>query len=323
MFDKKTGIQIMNQYSQEREPFLFVIDYRLEKIILRRQNEIDPRKILFQFNKFAENTGKSSRKVPVINRTKPVSFEEYRTAFDRVQQEIKNGNTYLLNLTFQTPIDIQATLSEIYHSVHSKYKIVINNEFVSFSPETFIKIQGDRIFSYPMKGTIDAALPGAKEILLNDPKEKAEHYTIVDLIRNDLSRVAEKVSVEKFRYISTVEAQERNLLQVSSEIVGKLRPAYRQNIGDMLAALLPAGSVTGAPKKKTCAIINEVENYPRHFYTGVAGYFDGYELDSCVLIRFIENHNGKFYFKSGGGITAYSRALDEYQELLQKVYIAR
>ena len=89
----------------------------------------------------------------------------------------------------------------------------------------------------------------------------------------------------------------------------------------MLKKMLPAGSVTGAPKNKTVEIIQNAETYERGFYTGIAGFFDGMSLDSCVLIRFIEQRNGKFYFKSGGGITAKSEMKSEYEELKQKIYV--
>jgi para-aminobenzoate synthetase component I len=111
------------------------------------------------------------------------------------------------------------------------------------------------------------------------------------------------------------------LLQVSSEIRGELPNDYYSRLGDIVFEMLPAGSVTGAPKMKTLEIIAEAENYDRGFYTGIAGYFDGKNLDSCVLIRFIENENGKLFYKSGGGITTQSNVNEEYQELIDKIYV--
>ena len=139
-----------------------------------------------------------------------------------------------------------------------------------------------------MKGTLDARLPNARELLRNDPKERAEHATITDLIRNDLSRVAEQVTVERYAYIDEITTHRGPLLQMSSEIVGTLTPEYRDRLGSMLFELLPAGSITGAPKKKTVEIIRTAEHYERGFYTGVMGIFDGERLDSAVMIRFVE-----------------------------------
>jgi para-aminobenzoate synthetase component 1 len=236
-------------------------------------------------------------------------------------ENIKNGNTYLLNLTFPTKINTNYALEEIFYSSKAKYKLYCDNKLVVFSPETFVQIQNGKISSCPMKGTIDASVENAEEILLNDEKEIAEHNTIVDLIRNDLSIVAKNVKVEKFRYVETVKTSVKTLLQTSSLISGELRDDYNENIGTLMLSLLPAGSISGAPKKKTVEVIKEVENYSRGYYTGIFGVFDGINLDSAVMIRFIENINGEFYFKSGGGITFMSNPEAEYQEMIDKVYV--
>jgi para-aminobenzoate synthetase component 1 len=195
------------------------------------------------------------------------------------------------------------------------------DELVLFSPETFVKIENGKIFSFPMKGTIDAGINNAEEIIINDQKEIAEHNTIVDLIRNDLSIVSQNVVVEKFRYIEKIETNDKHLLQVSSKIVGELPEDYRSNLGNIIFQLLPAGSISGAPKKKTLEIIKEVEPEPRNYYTGIFGIFDGNNLNSAVMIRFIEKINGQLYFRSGGGITYQSIMESEYQELIDKVYV--
>lgn len=172
-----------------------------------------------------------------------------------------------------------------------------------------------------MKGTIDAALPGAENLLLNNEKELAEHYTIVDLIRNDLSMVAKNVKVDRFRFIDRIKTHRHELLQMSSEISGELAENYMERIGDIFFSMLPAGSVTGAPKKKTLEVIREAEQYDRGYYTGVFGVFDGSCLDSGVMIRFIEKVREGLLYKSGGGITTRSHFEEEYQELIEKIYV--
>jgi para-aminobenzoate synthetase component I len=152
-------------------------------------------------------------------------------------------------------------------------------------------------------------------------KELAEHYTIVDLIRNDLSMIAKNLRVDRFRYIDKIKTNTLELLQVSSEISGDLSEDYPSGIGDILFRMLPAGSVTGAPKEKTVEIIRETEGYHRGFYTGVCGFFDGINLTSGVMIRFIEQEKEKMFYKSGGGITSFSNALSEYNEMIDKVYV--
>ncbi|MCK5853733.1 MAG: chorismate-binding protein, partial [Sulfurovaceae bacterium] len=96
---------------------------------------------------------------------------------------------------------------------------------------------------------------------------------------------------------------------------------WRDNLGDILEQLLPAGSITGTPKRSTVDIINKIENYNRGFYTGVFGVFDGENLYSAVMIRFIEKKENKLYYKSGGGITIDSDARSEYEELIDKIYL--
>ena len=172
-----------------------------------------------------------------------------------------------------------------------------------------------------MKGTIDASIPDAEKIILNDEKELSEHVTIVDLIRNDLSTVASNVQVKRFRYIDKINTNQKDLLQVSSEICGDLEKDFGSRIGSILISLLPAGSISGAPKNKTIEIIQATENEKRWYYTGVAGYFDGQNLDSGVMIRFIEQEGSQFYYRSGGGITSQSKMESEYQEAIDKIYV--
>jgi para-aminobenzoate synthetase component 1 len=251
----------------------------------------------------------------------PVPFNEYRHAFERVRENLKRGNTYLLNLTFQTRIETNLSLNDIFHVSEAKYRLLFRDKFVVFSPEIFVQIRNGLISSNPMKGTINADVMDAETKILGDPKELAEHTTIVDLIRNDLSSVAKHVRVEQFRYIDRIRTNEKELLQVSSRITGDLPPDYHKNIGTILFSMLPAGSVTGAPKRKTVEIIKAVETYRRGYYTGVVGYFDGRTLDSGVMIRFIERTDDGLVYKSGGGITVFSNAEAEYQELIDKVYV--
>jgi para-aminobenzoate synthetase component 1 len=204
---------------------------------------------------------------------------------------------------------------------NSRNKIWFEGEFVCFSPEIFVTINDGIIRSFPMKGTIDAAVPDAEKEILNDDKETAEHYTIVDLIRNDLNLVSRKVRVERFRYCDTIVTNEKKLLQVSSAVCGDLEKDYLSHIGDIIYALLPAGSVSGAPKRKTLDIITATEGRERGYYTGIFGVFDGHNLDSGVIIRYIEKNDAGYIYFSGGGITSFSDPLSEYKEMIDKIYV--
>jgi para-aminobenzoate synthetase component 1 len=197
----------------------------------------------------------------------------------------------------------------------------MKDRFLVFSPETFIRIRDNRIYSYPMKGTIDASLPNAQMRILADKKEMAEHVTIVDLIRNDLSMVADHVRVERFRYIESIYTRGKELLQVSSEISGKLLPRFHSDPAGCLISLLPAGSISGAPKAKTVDVIRDTEGEKRGYYTGICGSFDGTTLDSGVMIRYIEQEGDKLFYRSGGGLTTQSNVISEYQEVQDKIYV--
>lgn len=250
-----------------------------------------------------------------------IPFSEFHKAFDAVQREINIGNSFLTNLTFSTPITSSGSLPDIFYGTNAPFKIYFKDHFVCFSPERFVSIDTrGQIASFPMKGTIDASLPEAEQVILNDPKEIAEHVTIVDLIRNDLSRVANRVHVPRFRYIDQVVSKEKSLLQVSSEVRGQLPDHWQKKLGTLLFELLPAGSISGAPKPKTVSIIHENEKHSRNFYTGICGIFDGQKLSSGVMIRFIEKTKEGLVYKSGAGITAQSNAEKEYQEICDKIY---
>ncbi len=311
----------MNEYGKNNLPFLFIIDFDFKKAYILDKEELDPYKVKFSFNNFANCEDKKIKK-PIKFEKKTPSLYNYQISFDKVQKEINAGNTYLLNLTFSSEIQTNLDLKEIYNLTKAPYKLYFNDEFTVFSPETFIKIKDRKISSFPMKGTIDASIPDAERKILNDHKETAEHNTIVDLIRNDLNMVGREVKVKRFRYIDKITTNKKDLLQVSSEISGILPDNYYENIGTIIDKLLPAGSISGAPKKKTIEIIKYTETHNRNYYTGIAGYFDGKDLDSFVMIRFIEKQGNQLFFKSGGGITNFSNVNSEYNEIIDKVYLA-
>ncbi len=306
----------LNFYGKNREPCFFVIDFDLNRHYISSLKNLD-KDILFSIDE--QKIAIKNRKKPYS--FKPIEFQKYKKAFDKLQIEIQNGNSYLTNLTFPSDLNIDYSLKEIYKYTDAKFKLYFKNQFICFSPERFIEIKDNKIYTYPMKGTIDAKIPNAKEKILNNKKERAEHVMVVDLLRNDLSMVAKKVRVEKFRYIEKIKAGERELLQVSSKITGEFEENWQNRLGDIITTLLPAGSITGAPKKRTTQIIKEIESYKRGFFSGIFGIFDGKNIDSSVMIRFIERKNQQLIYKSGGGITIDSNIKEEYKEMCEKVYV--
>jgi para-aminobenzoate synthetase component 1 len=309
----------MNALGKQRTPFLFGVNYELTKAFIC-ESPMEAHGILFAM---VESVGKPPiQKKDFVFSVHPIDAEEYRSKFEVIQHGLRRGDSFLANLTVKTPVETNLSLEEIYYRSNAPYRLCLPGEFVCFSPERFVRIADGRISSNPMKGTISSSVADAEQKILSDFKETAEHSTIVDLIRNDLSMVAESVKVERFRYIdriSTLDGDE--ILQVSSEIVGKLPDDYLDRLGEIFLSLLPAGSICGAPKRATVELIHQAEREVRDFYTGVFGYFDGQMLDSGVMIRFIEEKNGQKFFRSGGGITAYSRCEDEYEEMLKKIYL--
>lgn len=320
---RKDAITKMNGYGDNAVPFFFIIDFDESQCIVKPLDELSSDEIKFVF----PETGNISLPEEKISgeiqwNVHPQSYEDYCKSFSVVYDNIYGGNSFLANLTCATPVDTNLSLSDIFRYTKAKYKLLMADRFVMFSPEIFVRINDGMIYSYPMKGTIDASVPDAASVILNDKKESAEHATIVDLIRNDLSQIATEVTVTKYRFIDELKTNKGKLLQVSSEIRGRLPEGYASSLGDMFFRLLPAGSITGAPKKKTVEIIREAETCHRGYYTGVTGVFDGKNLDSAVIIRYLEKMpDGQMLFKSGGGITFMSDVKSEYEEMIQKVYV--
>lgn len=311
----------MDRLSVQKIPFFFLINFSMENVEIFRPGEIEKSGLCIDFQNFKSNQNKHAPQKKFRLKAFPETKENYARGFNFIQENIRAGNSYLANYTRKTRIESNMGLNEIFCASKAKYKLLYPGKFVFFSPETFVEIKENQIFTHPMKGTIDASVPDAAQVLKNDMKEKAEHYTVVDLLRNDLSIVADDVHLLEFQRIDRIITHDKNLLAMSSEITGTLKKKYQGKIGSIMQKLLPAGSVLGAPKPKTLEIILQAEQYDRGFYTGVAGFFDGENLDSCVIIRFIEEENGTLYFKSGGGITHQSKLNDEYLEMKNKIYV--
>lgn len=322
------AFKLMNELGKCGEPFLFILDFDVSKPLVLSLSELqNSSEIRFDINGQHNFTPlRISLSKSVFFDKKPISYADYKAKFDFILENLQYGNSFLINLTQPTAIETNLSLLEIFQNSSAKYKLLVDTDtdkFVVFSPEIFVKIDENGVISSnPMKGTIDAAIENAEIRLMLDAKEQAEHATIVDLIRNDLSQVATKVRVERYRYIDRVQTFDKTLLQASSKIVGQLPSDFKEHLGDIFQKLLPAGSICGAPKPKTVEIIKNTEGYERGYYTGIVGIFDGKTVDSGVMIRFIEQNNeNELIFKSGGGITAMSDAESEYLEMINKVYV--
>ena len=315
--DIKTKI---NEAGRLRTPFLFGIDFEMDKGFFV-PHPMQQQYILFDFNGVSNAKKGENIVLPYSFTAFPEDYQTYQMRFDKVMSALHNGDSQLVNLTIKSSVQSSLSLREIFAYSHTMYRLFVPDKFVCFSPERFIKIENKKIRTYPMKGTIDAAIENAAHIILHDSKESAEHFASVGLLCNDLRSVATDVSIKRYRYIDTLQTSKGNILQVSSEIEGTLPDNHLENIGTLVFKLLPAGSILGIPKKATLNIIREAEGEPRGFYSGVAGYFDGKTLDTCVLIRYIEQEDEALFFRSGSGITVNSVCEKEYREAIRKIYL--
>src|SRR5512145_233024 len=176
IYNKTEAIDLMNEWGSEGLPFLFLIDFEMKAIRLHRLDVPEPADLHYSFHEDRPPDSKDHTSVAFLLKKQPLSFPEYEKAFFQIQHEIHSGNSFLLNLTFPTPIETNLTLGEIYHLSQAPYKILLENHFVCFSPESFIYISNGIITTRPMKGTINASLPGAEKMLLANTKETAEHH---------------------------------------------------------------------------------------------------------------------------------------------------
>jgi para-aminobenzoate synthetase component 1 len=260
-------------------------------------------------------------------------FEAYRAAFDRVANYITAGDIYQANLTMPLrgswsgdPAAIHTALAERQPVGHGALVCLPGAVLLSRSPELFFALDGaGGIEARPMKGTAPRdADPvrdtGLREGLARDVKNRAENLMIVDLLRNDISRIAEVGSV-KVPELFAVESY-ATVHQMVSRVTGQLLPGTA--LSRILAALFPCGSVTGAPKLRAMEIIRELEPWPRDAYCGAIGWVapDGRASFNVAIRTLVLRPDGEAVLNVGGGVVADSSARSEYQEALWKARFA-
>ncbi|MEO6816977.1 MAG: aminodeoxychorismate synthase component I [Edaphobacter sp.] len=259
--------------------------------------------------------------------TLAISKADYTAKIERIKEYIAAGETYQVNFTDKVSVHSEisadtafATLLQQQPVAYSAFLNVDGHQILSLSPELFFKIEGGKITTRPMKGTMPRGLDAAEDVqaairLQNDEKNRCEHVMIVDLLRNDIGRICEMGSVQ-VDDIFSVETY-RTLLQMTSTVSGRLRHGLTWY--DIFKGVFPSGSITGAPKIRTMEIIHELEAAPRGIYTGSIGYMaPGGDAAFNVAIRTLELHEGKAQMGVGGGIVADSDPNDEYRECLLK-----
>ncbi|MBO9588592.1 aminodeoxychorismate synthase component I [Devosia sp.] len=257
------------------------------------------------------------------------SFAAYASAFERVKNYIAAGDTYQVNLTFKaefqlsgSPLGLYRRLAQSQKTAYGAYINAGDHFVLSRSPELFVSGTGNTLSARPMKGTLPRAPLAAQDAadraaLANDEKNRAENLMIVDLLRNDLGRIAEIGSVE-VTDLFTVETYS-TLHTMTSGITAKRRPDV--TMLDVLENLFPCGSITGAPKLRAMEIIREVELLPRGLYTGSIGYIapNGDFAFNVAIRTAVIDSSGSGTIGIGGGIVADSEAESEYSEALLKL----
>lgn len=268
---------------------------------------------------------------PIVeNLSLSMSKEAYLSAFQKAQDYISAGDVYQINLTLKYLFEFSANPFALYQELRRKQKVAFGGiiqaeEFniLSLSPELFFLLEDGTISSRPMKGTAPRGLTtkNDKKIadwLSTDIKSRAENLMIVDLLRNDLGRIAEIGSVE-VTDLFTVEDY-RTVLQMTSGIKARLKPDLQ--LTDILNGIFPCGSVTGAPKVRAMEIISELETEPRGVYTGAVGMIapNGDAVFNVAIRTLFLNNDGTGEMGIGSGVVADSEAEAEFEECLLKAH---
>ena len=254
-----------------------------------------------------------------------ISFKEYDSALSKIKEYLRSGDTYQVNYTFKRKFkfsgDVKSLYCDLKKAQPTDYMAFIDTgkkQILSFSPELFFKVKKDTITVRPMKGTIKRALTtegdkSNKAKLLASEKDKAENLMIVDLLRNDIGKICDKVETKSLFDIEKY----KTVYQMTSTVEGKLKD--KLSLFDVFKAVYPCGSITGAPKVRTMEIIKGLEQEPRGVYTGAIGYFAP-NGDICfnVAIRTIDISNQQGEIGVGGGIIIDSNSKLEFDEAILK-----
>ena len=275
-------------------------------------------------------TGKSAEFPPgrVTSELRPLfQKEEYCAIVEKAKHYIHEGDIFQVVLSNRLEADFEGSLLNTYRVFRatnpSPYMFYFSSdtaEIAGASPETLVKLRDGVLHTFPIAGTRprgktqeeDEAL---EKELLADEKERSEHNMLVDLGRNDLGKISEFGTVQVEKYMEILRFS--HVMHIASTVRGTIRPDLTAL--DAIDAVLPAGTLSGAPKIRACEIINELENNKRGIYGGAIGYIDFTgNLDTCIGIRLVFRKNGKIFIRSGAGIVADSVPEREFQECINK-----
>lgn len=271
--------------------------------------------------------------LPAENSDKNVEFksnfteEEFCEMVEKTKEYIYDGDIFQCVVSRRFEADYESSLINAYRvlrttnpSPYMVYLSIDDDEIISTSPETLVKLQNGVLNTFPIAGSRPRGKTKEEDIalekeLIHDEKELAEHNMLVDLGRNDIGKISEFNSVKVTEYQKVLRYSK--IMHICSEVEGKLKNGL--DAFDAIEALLPAGTLSGAPKIRACRIIDELEKTPRGVYGGAVGYVDfNGNLDTCIGIRMAVKHNKKVYVQAGAGIVADSVPHNEYLETMNK-----
>lgn len=297
-------------------------------------------------DKILENYGKATAEIEkiinLINDSSPlpelkgrmksdfecnVSEKEYCNIVEKTKEYIRDGDIFQAVISRKFTCKYDGSLINAYRVLRtinpSPYMVYMNiddDEIISTSPETLVRLQNGRLYTFPVAGSRPRGKTDEEDIslersLLSDEKELSEHNMLVDLGRNDLGRISKYDSVEVTKYM--VIHRYSKIMHICSQVESNIRDDC--NAMDAIESVLPAGTLSGAPKIRACEIIEEQEALPRDIYGGALGYMDFTgNLDTCIAIRMAYKKGENVYVQAGGGIVADSVPKNEYEESANK-----
>ena len=309
-----------------RQKIILIQNVKLENI----ENDYD--KAVKDLEKMIELiTNYKAKEIPKGRKTSDYRYlfeeDEYKKKVEITKNHIKEGNLFQLVLSNRIEADYEGSLFDTYRTLRtlnpSPYMFYFSSgdiEMAGASPETLVKVTNGEVRTFPLAGTRprgkdDEEDKKLEKELLADEKELSEHNMLVDLGRNDLGKICKygSVKVEKYMEIQRYS----HVMHIGSTVYGKIRDD--KDAVDAIEAVLPAGTLSGAPKIRACKIINKLENNKRGVYGGAIGYLDfSGNMDTCIAIRLAFKKNGKVFIRSGAGIVADSVPENEFKECINK-----
>lgn len=330
-FDNEGFVEAFSQIEDLRKRFYLLgyVRYEAKEIFLGRKIKSKLPLLYFEvFEKSGEFCLQNSPAEPFLLPETTVCYRDYKRAIDKIKRQIAKGNTYQVNYTYDWLLGSEVPGFDLYRSILPKqttpYNAYIKNkweEILSFSPELFFELNGNVIRTKPMKGTVKRGVDKKEddkniEFLKNDIKNRAENVMIVDLLRNDLGKIAKtgSVKVDKLFEIET----HKTVHQMTSEIRAEIKE--NTTLYEIFEAIFPCGSVTGAPKISTMDIIDKIESGNRRVYCGAIGLISPAKCIFSVPIRILQRENGEklYKYRVGGAVVWDSTAKEEWAETLTK-----